>query len=95
MTLRTLRHQIGQLPQQDDTPFRNMVTREIVTQRGHEGVPYLGQPPHLHPNDDGAVVFRHFQNRAKILVGQHNEFAPSLPLPLVSFPREKFVTRVA
>jgi hypothetical protein len=69
-----------------------MVTREIVTQRGHEGVPNLRQPPPLHPDDDGAVVFRHFQNRAKILVRQHNEFSPSLPLTLVSFSREKLMT---
>jgi hypothetical protein len=72
-----------------------MVPSEVVTQSGHEGVPNLRQPPPLHPNDDGAVVVRHFQHRGKVLVSKHNELAPPLPLPLVPFPGENLVTGVA
>jgi hypothetical protein len=69
-----------------------VVTSEVVTQGSHEGIPNLRQPPPLHPDDDGAIVFRHLQNWTKILVRQHNEFSPSLPLTLVPFSGEELMT---
>jgi hypothetical protein len=70
-----------------------MVASVVVPKGAHKSIPDFGQPSPLHPDDDRTLVFRHTQDRSKVLVCKHNQFAPPLPLPLVSFPREKFVSR--
>jgi hypothetical protein len=86
-----------------DTTPKNLVKKTAAKKRAaspeagssnsspHGSSTDFRQPSPLHPDDDRTLVFRHTQDRCKVLVGEHYQFAPPLPLPLVSFPRKKFV----